>query len=703
MYASAENVRRNIAALALPPVRMPVSEAARKYVRVQSSGGASAPWDGELTPYMIEPMNLLTSRDYEAVIFVGPARTGKTLGLIDCFAGYMITCDPSDMMITQISQEKAKDFSKLRVNRMLRNSPEIGKHLSASKQDDNVHEKFFRAGNVLKISWPTVKQLSSSEFKYVVLTDYDRMPQDVDKEGSPFSLAQKRTQTYLSRGMTMAESSPGYEVIDPKWQPNTPHEAPPTRGILSLYNQGDRRRLYMCCPSCGEYFLPAPGIEAFSFKINKDLFGHTDTQITGDIGLICTECGDVINEKHKHKMLATCQWVPEGCRIDRNGDSYELTGEKRKTKTASFWMSGAAAAYQSWENIIQRYLNALREFDVNGSEEALKTTTNVDQGTAYLPRRMVSETSSADLERRAEKMNRREVPEGVRFLVAAIDVQGTRFVVQVNGYGVGFENWPVDRFDIHISNRKSDGENLQLDPAGFIEDWDLITEKVIKRRYPLADGSGRSMNILITACDSGGRAGVTDRAYNYWRNLRKSGLHKRFMLIKGERPRPDSRKPTVVKSYPDNTGRSDRTAQARGDVPVWILNTTILKDSVYADMKRDMPGPRYMHFADWLSVSFYEELIAEVRTEKGWENPGSQRNETFDLYCYQKGVIHGYMLEKRMQAIDWDAPPAWAMDWDNNSEIGTSVAEKQKPQRPAQNKTSVNMGNPFDVKDGWGF
>jgi phage terminase large subunit GpA-like protein len=31
---------------------------------------------------------------------------------------------------------------------------------------------------------------------------------------------------------------------------------PPTTGILSLYNRGDRRRLYWPCPHCGEYFQP---------------------------------------------------------------------------------------------------------------------------------------------------------------------------------------------------------------------------------------------------------------------------------------------------------------------------------------------------------------------------------------------------------------------------------------------------------------
>lgn len=682
MYAQAADIRREIAALARPPLRMPVSEAAEKFVRTRSSGGTPTEWSAALTPYMVEPMNVLTSAIYEALFFAGPARTGKTQALIDCRIGHNIKCAPADMAVVQISQEKAKDFSKLRVDYMLRHSPELAAQLTHRKQDDNVHEKFFKQGNVLKIIWPTVKQLSSSEFETILLTDYDRMPQDVDREGSPFELARKRVQTYLSRGMAAAESSPGREMSDPKWTPRTPHEAPPTDGgILSLYNEGDRRRWYMPCPHCGEYFMPAPGIEAFSFATQKDAFGYTDAVLAGPVYLICTANGCEIEAKHKHAMNAGGVWVPEGCHVEHVGGIVSVVGQPRKTKAASFWLPGAAAAYQSWESIVERYLTALREYEVTGNEDRLKTTTNVDQGTAYLPRRLMSEISAADIERRAEDLPKRQVPDGTRFLVATVDVQGNRFVVQVLGIGVGLESWLIDRFDIHISQRLAGGEPMQLDPAGYVEDWDLITEKVIKRSYPLADGSGRTMAVFITGCDSGGRAGVTDRAYEFWRRLKKKNLHRRFMLLKGERPLPHARKPTVQKSYPDNTKRADRKADARGDVPVWILNTTLLKDAVAADMKRLEHGPRYMHYPDWLSLAFYEELTAEVRTEKGWENPQRARNETFDLYTYAKGIVQAVIIEARMQSINWDNPPSWAAEWNNNSQINMQIEESAGPRR----------------------
>lgn len=73
---------------------MPVAEAVEKFMRVPMGAGNSVKWDPSVAPYVIEPMNCLASREYDAVVFVGPARTGKTIGLIDGWIVYNIVCDP---------------------------------------------------------------------------------------------------------------------------------------------------------------------------------------------------------------------------------------------------------------------------------------------------------------------------------------------------------------------------------------------------------------------------------------------------------------------------------------------------------------------------------------------------------------------------------------------------------------------------------
>ena len=668
-YAAASAIRRDVAELVRPRKRLRVSEAARQYVKLRLPGGYAGPLDPDLTPYMIEPMDLLASREYSAVVFVGPAQSGKTAALVDGWMAYMVKCDPSDMTIVQTSQVTARDYSKRRVDRMHRHSDALRLEMSPRGRDDNTYDKHYRAGNILSIGWPSISQLSGRAIKYMALTDYDRMPDDVDGEGDPFSLSRKRTTTYLSSGMTLAESSPGWDVQEPKWQASHPHEAPPVKGILSLFNLGDRRRFYWPCRHCGEYFLQPSGIEGFRWPETRDLLGDYVAAVADEAGVPCPRCGAIHEASDKAAMVAAHRWVPQGCRVENGG----LVGEPRKSDIASFWLPGAAVAFQTWASIVRKYLSADMDYELTGSEMSLKTVTNLDLGAPYRPRRLGEERNAADLEARREDVEKRVVPPGVRFLVAAVDIQGNRFVVQVRGYGPGLESWVIDRFNLHWSRRREGDAVAPVDPATRIEDWMLLIDEVIGRDYPIQDHPRYRMRVLVTACDSGGRAGVTGRAYEFWRRVRKRGLARRFLLVKGEDG--TRRMPRVHKTFPDSTTRSDRKANARGEIPVYLLSTTQLKDGIDKDLKREEPGPGYIHFPDWLGHDFFEELTSEMRSAKGWELADRKhRNEAFDLLCYDRAAA----IVKGAESIDWDNPPGWAREWRENTEVIDTEPQARK-------------------------
>lgn len=660
-HASAAVVRREVAEFARPPVRMSVAEAAAKYVKVIKGTGSSS-WDPGLTPYMIEPMNLLNSREYHTLVFVGPKQCGKTQALIDAWIGWMATCNPADMLIVQTSQAMARDFSHRRIDRLFRASPAIGAELANTSQADNTHDKTFRSGSILNISWPSINELSGRPQQYVALTDYDRMPEDIGRQGSVYTVARGRTETFLSRGMTVIDTSPGFEILSAEVDPHAgPHAAPPTSGALAIFNLGDRRRLYWSCPACGDYWMQPPGPEGFTYSAKKDAAGVVEG-LDGTVGVSCPSCGVIHGQDRKRELIDSHLWVPEGCRVVGG----RVQGEPKRNGIASFWLPGAAAAYSKWSGIVENYLNGLRTLALTGSEDSLKGTTFIDFGAPYLPQRLSGTNVKHNLAKRAEDVQKRAVPDGVRFLLAAVDVQGHKWVVQIVGYGEHMESWVIDRYDVHLSARKVDGIQAQADPAGRIEDWALIRGRVMESSYPLADGSGRRMAIYCTTCDSGGPPGVTDKAYDFWRRCRAKGLQARIRLLKGERPVPSVNRPRVKQVYPDNTRRSDRKARVAGDIPVLLLNTTALKDAIHADLKRDEPGPGYVHFPDWLPSTFYAELQAERRGPKGWDLPSHQtRNEAFDLLAYARGLAI-YLGAER---IDWGRPPLWAKDWENNSTV----------------------------------
>ncbi|APG36838.1 TPA: phage terminase large subunit family protein [Escherichia coli] len=679
------------------PRRMRVADAVAQYMRVPMGAGNSVPWDPLVAPYVIEPMNCLASREYDAVIFVGPARTGKTIGLIDGWVIYNVICDPADMLIIQMTEEKAREHSKKRLARTFRVSPEVVSRLSPNKNDNNVYDRTFLAGNYLKIGWPSVNIMSSSDYKCVALTDYDRFPEDIDGEGDAFSLASKRTTTFMSSGMTLVESSPGRDVKDVKWRRTSPHEAPPTTGILSLYNRGDRRRWYWPCPHCGEYFQPCGDVVAGFRDIADPVLASEAAYIQ------CPSCSGRIMPEQKRELNGRGVWLRDGESINADGSRY---GDPRRSRIASFWMEGPAAAYQTLSQLVYKLLTAEQEYETTGSEETLKTVINTDWGLPYLPRASMEQRKSELLEQRAEPVPSRSVPDGVNFLVATVDVQAgrhRRFVVQVTGYGSRGERWIIDRYNITQSLRgDSDGESQRIDPASYPEDWDVLLTDVFHKSWPLASDPSQQMRLMAMAVDSGGEDGVTDNAYKFWRRCRRDGLGKRIYLFKGDSIR---RAKLISRTFPDNTGRTGRRAQAAGDVPLWLLQTDALKDRVNNALWRDSPGPGYVHFPDWLGSWFYDELTYEERSSDGkWSKPGRGANEAFDLMVYAEAlvILHGYEKIRWPDAPEWASRETWLECVQDSTEPSSSPEPVSTPvKKQKRKKTVTDDVNPWLTSGGW--
>lgn len=696
-FSTARTYGRDISAGFSPPRRMPISEAVRKFMRVPKGAGNSVPWDPELTPYIIEPMNCLSSREYDAVIFVGPARTGKTIGLIDGWIVYTIVCDPSDMLVVQMTEDKAREHSKKRLVRTFRSSAAVKKRMSLRRNDNNVHDKTFRDGSFLKIGWPSVNIMSSSDYRFVALTDYDRFPEDIDGEGDAFSLASKRTTTFMSAGMTLVESSPGRDICDTKWKASTPHEAPPSTGILSLYNRGDRRRWYWPCPYCSEYFQP----EMANMTNYRD---HADPVQASEAARIqCPACKGLIPPDMKRELNIRGVWLRDGEAIDRDGN---LRGEGRHSRIASFWMEGPAAAYQTWAQLVFKYLSAEQEYQATGSEETLKAVINTDFGRPYLPRTALEQRKGEQLEQRAEEIPKRAVADGVKFLVATVDVQGgrnRRFVVQVTGYGSMGERWVVDRYNIRHSLRcDGSGECLPVDPASYPEDWDLLLSDVLNKSWTMAHDPAKRMSLMAMAVDTGGEDGVTDNAYRFWRKCRRDGHGKRVYLFKGDSHLRDK---VITRTWPDNTGRSARRAKAAGDVPLYLLQTNALKDRVNNALWRESPGPNYIHFPAWLGSWFYDELTYEERAVNGkWQKPGRGANEGFDLLVYAEAlvILHGYEKIKWPHAPEWARQETWITKEYVTAMTSNDPHSATSPKSAVtQKKRATQENNPWITSGGW--
>lgn len=692
-----------------PPKRVSVSQGAAENLVIKQPGAAGGPWSSDETPYMVEPMNMLASRRHESVVFAGPARTGKTAGLLLGWMGHNVVNDPGDMLFIQMTKEKAREFSKTDVDRAIRNSPAIYAMKGTRAVDSNTFDSMFRHGMFLRIVWPTVSNVSGSTYRYVAITDLDRIEnaENVDGEGPLFDLARKRTTTFLSRGMCLAESSPGIEIEIPNWRPSTPHEAPPVKGILGLYNRSDRRRWYWQCPDCHDHFEAAPGLELFHLPVEEELVEAVRTiniaKMAAEWGsrIVCPHCACIIDAKWKSHLNRGGIWLAEGQTIDSDR---VISGEAPPSTIAGYWLGGVAAAYQKWQSLVERHLQGLREYALTGSEETLKTTINTDQGMPYTPRHLVeSRGRAASPEDRPNlDLMRYVVPEQTRCLVGSLDVQGgttSRFIFQLHAVGSYMEQWLVDRHEIKLSMREGMGEKFApIDPAAYPEDWDVITEKLLRAtwRTPI---EGREIKLKMLVVDTGGEDGVTANAYQWFRRVRQAGLADRVMLYKGASAKGA---PVLKQSL---VGK--RTAKSRADIPLFVCNPNLLTDAVDAGLRRGTPGANYIHFPaakhptknpdGWLPQSFFDELKAEVRGRDGVWRQVRKRNETIDL-CR---MIRAGMLRLGLDKIkDWNVVPPWLAPLEQNSEVVTREdrVEMKKNELLEDYVAAVRAAEPVQVK-----
>lgn len=665
-YRSVGEIICDIATILRPPERLTVTQAAEKYVYLNNPGAYVGYFKNETTPYLREPGDTFTSLIYNGLVFVAPAQSGKTQSLILNTVAYCVKVDPMDMMVVCPTAVAARDFSMRRIDRLHRHSTAIGEMLLPGADADNRFDKQYSTGMMLSLSWPTPTELAGKPVGRVVLTDRDRMPDDIEGDGEPFDLASKRTTTFGSYAMTVAESSPSRPVENLKWIRKTPHEAPPAAGIMALYNRGDRRRWYWPCPSCNQYYEGT--FEMLTY--DTELVG-TNMDKAETTRMVCPHCGHHTHPDEREDMQTWGMWVKDGQGIDNLG---RVFGPQPRTQIASFWLRGVAAAFTSWKKLIVMYLDAMDDYTRTGNEESLTKFYNNDLGEPYIPRSAEGIRSPEEIKARAENLAERKVPVGVRFLVALIDVQKNMWIVQVFGImpGMPFDTVLIDRFDIRKSKRfDADDEALWVKPHAYAEDWDEITEHVIDKEYQLDDETGRMMAIRFVGCDSGGKAGVTTMAYNYYRKLKEQNKHRRFILTKGDHL-PNI--PRARITYPDSS-RKDSKAGARGDIPVLMLNSNVLKDDLNGRLDSLVPGKGMFRFPSWLSDSFYNELCAETKTMKGWENLANHRNEAWDLSYMCIGLCVSELI--RVEHLDWDNPPGWAAPWEKNDLVREVTAERR--------------------------
>jgi phage terminase large subunit GpA-like protein len=425
------------------------------------SGVASAEpglWRTSRTPYLRAVMDALShTSSLKRVVFMKGAQVGGTEAGNN-WVGYIIHHSPGPTLMVEPTVEVAKRVSKQRIQPMIDATPVLKSRVAESRARDSgntVQSKEFDGGILMLTGANSGAGLRSMPVRNLFMDEVDEYPGDVDGQGDPVSLAEKRTSTFVRRKIFLVST-------------------PTLKGfsrIAAEYEASDQQRYFLPCPECGK----------FDWLTWRDPDHHRiewDERRPETARMVCSGCGARVSESRKTELLHRGEWRPTS--VGENPD------------TVGFHLSAlySPLGWKSWSECVAEFLEAKEDpFRLKTWVNTVLGETWEEGGTKVEPG-----TLRARCEDYSDGTN---VPQEVGALVAAVDVQLDRLEVMVNGYGSLEESWLVAFAQLHGDPTK---ETV----------WDDL-DRYLAQPFTRVDGV--RMNVECVLVDSGGAH--TEQVYRY--------------------------------------------------------------------------------------------------------------------------------------------------------------------------------------------
>jgi phage terminase large subunit GpA-like protein len=552
-----------------PPPALTVSEWADSYRKLSPEASAEpGQWRTSRAPFQREPMDALNDPYTETIVLMWSAQVGKTEIILNIL-GYHIDQDAAPVMLVQPTEALAEAFSKDRLAPMIRDTPRLrGKVRDVKSRDSGntlLHKKF-PGGHITLAGSNAPSSLASRPIRIVLLDEVDRYPTSAGTEGDPVNLVTKRTTTFWNRKRVMV---------------STPTIKGASR-IEFAYEQSSMEQWCLPCPSCGEYQPLSWGQITYEYD--------EESRMAFNAEHACRTCG-CLHREYDWKS-GTGKWI----------------GRKKNRKVRGFHLNELSSTFVSWEEVAQNHREAKR-----GGPEQLKTWTNTSMAETW--EEQGEQVDDEQLLNRLEEYEA-ELPDWVRVLTAAVDVQDDRFEVEVVGWGPGKESWGIEY-------RKIFGDLKQK------QVWHDLDE-FLKRTWAKKDGS--LYGIACTCMDSGGH--FTQEVYRFCAPKEA----RRVYAIKG--------KGSVDGGYVPLLNGHTRTKREKAIL--FTIGVDEGKNRVVSNLQIAEVGPNFCHFPKdrGYNAEYFKGLTAEKKVKRiksgvpyyTWKKE-RVRNEPFDLRVYNTAAL----------------------------------------------------------------
>lgn len=610
-----------------PPENLTVSEWAEEKRRLSSESSAeTGSYRVNRTPYLREVMDAFTDPKVRRLILVSSSQVGKS-ELENNIIGYIIDQDPSSILFIHPTTIDAREYSKLRIAPMFRDTPALRRKVSPSKSRDSgntILQKTYPGGILTLCGSTEAHALSSKPIRYVIGDERDRWAVSAGKEGDPWKLAMARQITFYN--------AKAVEVSTPTIKGDS--------AIADSFLEGTMERWCVKCPHCGEYhdidFFKNIRYETEEFMVQR----KTQYKVK-NILYVCTGCACTSTEAEIKRQPA--KWIAE------NPDAYQRG-------VRSFWLNSFVSPWASWEDTILEFLYA------QGDTAKMQVVYNTRFGQLWEDR---GDTQDPDTLLGRRDVYEAELPDGVLVLTAGVDTQDDRMEYEIVGHGHFGETWGIEK---GIIMGRPD------DPAT----WDSLDMMVFDRVLRFKDGLGLKMSMSFV--DEGGHFTGEVRLFCQRR------IHKKVFCIKGfpgpDRPytSPPKKQKIIIKNrYLGTVWQYQLGVDSGKQIIMDNLKVQSPGPKYCHFPLRDDYGAVY--FNGLLS----EHLVPEGKIRQRWiwtKIQGHERNEPLDCRNYALAAFK--VLPVDLDAIDRRLKIARG----KRPEVETQPTAKPRRQGPIKHKDS---------------
>ena len=577
-----------------PPENLTVTEWAecKRYLSTEASAEPGL-WRTSRTPYLRAIMDAFTDPKVRHIVFVAASQVGKT-EVINNMIGYIIDQNPGSILFVHPTTIDAREFSKLRIAPMIRDSPALRRKISAPKSRDSGNtllQKSYPGGILTLCGSNEAHALASKPIRYVFGDERDRWAISAGTEGDPWELAMARQTTFYN--------AKAVEVSTCTIRGSS--------AIAKSFAKGTMERWKSKCPHCGEYHKIQ--WKNIRYDVEETVVNHERTYTVSNIMWICPGCACVSDETTMKKQPA--RWEADNPAAYANG-------------VRSFWLNAFVSPWASWESICLKYQNAL------GDTGKMQVVYNTCFGQLWEDRGDIQDPDTL-LGRR--EIYEAELPEGTLVLTAGVDTQDDRFEYEIVGHGHFGETWGIEK---GIIMGRPD------DPAT----WDSLDMMVFDRVLRFKDGLG--LKVSISFVDEGGHFTGEVRRFCQQR------IQKKVYCIKGfpgpDRPftSPPKKQKIIIKNRYLGTVWQYQLGVDSGKQMVMDNLKVQAPGPKYCHFPlRDDYGA--MYFNGLLS----EHLVPEGKTRQRWvwqKIQGHERNEPLD--CRNYALAAYKVLPVDLDAVD---------------------------------------------------